>query len=70
MNENNPTAYQPFLKEIQDRQIQCYEMLKTVSKNLTLYWEIGKSVKNACRKNGANQLWEQLSKDLQTEHPD
>ena len=72
MNENNPTAYQPFLKEILSKiQLARYEMLKTVSKQtVTLYWEIGKSVSEKVdQEKWGKSVVEQLSKDLQTEHP-
>ena len=66
------THYQPFLKEILSKiHLARYEMLKTVSKQtVALYWEIGKAVSEKVN----NEKWgksvvEQLSVDLQTEHP-
>lgn len=72
MNENNPTAYQPFLKEILSKiQLARYEMLKTVNKQtVAVYWEIGKSVSEKVeQEKWGKSVVEQLSKDLQTEHP-
>lgn len=72
MEENISTNYQPFLKEILTKiQLARYEMLKAVSKQtVALYWEIGKAVSEKVE----NEKWgksvvEQLSKDLQIEHP-
>ena len=66
------THYQPFLKKILSKiHLARYEMLKTVSKQtVALYWEIGKAVSEKVN----NEKWgksvvEQLSEDLQTEHP-
>jgi predicted nuclease of restriction endonuclease-like (RecB) superfamily len=64
--------YRPFLKEILSKiQLARYEMLKTVSKQtVTLYWEIGKSVSEKVKsEKWGKSVVEQLSKDLQTEHP-
>ena len=72
MNENKPIAYQPFLKEILSKiQLARYEMLKTVNKQtVALYWEIGKSVSEKTeQEQWGKSVVEQLSKDLQTEHP-
>lgn len=46
-------------------------MLKTVSKQtVALYWEIGKSVSEKVKsEKWGKSVVEQLSKDLQTEHP-
>ena len=72
MEENISTNYQPFLKEILTKiQLARYEMLKAVSKQtVALYWEIRKAVSEKVE----NEKWgksvvEQLSKDLQIEHP-
>lgn len=72
MNGNELSNYQPFLKEILSKIQQArYEMLKTVSKQtITLYWEIGKSVSEKVEvEKWGKSIVEQLSKDLQTEHP-
>jgi len=72
MEENERIHYHPFLKEILSKiQLARYEMLKTVSKQtVTLYWEIGKSVSEKVKsERWGKSVVEQLSKDLQTEHP-
>jgi len=72
MTGNELPSYQPFLKEILSKiQLARYEMLKTVSKQtVALYWEIGKSVSEKVeREKWGKSVVEQLSKDLQTEHP-
>jgi len=49
MNENNPTAYQPFLKEILSKiQLARYEMLKTVSKQTVTLYRAGKMGQISC----------------------
>lgn len=72
MSGNELSSYQPFLKEILSKIQQArYEMLKAVSKQtVALYWEIGKSVSEKVeREKWGKSIVEQLSKDLQTEHP-
>ena len=72
MEENINTNYQPFLKEILTKiQLARYEMLKAVSQQtVALYWEIGKSVSEKVEyEKWGKSVVEQLSKDLQTEHP-
>lgn len=72
MKGNELLSYQPFLKEILSKIQQArYEMLKSVSKQtVALYWEIGKSVSEKVeREKWGKSIVEQLSKDLQTEHP-
>jgi predicted nuclease of restriction endonuclease-like (RecB) superfamily len=72
MENNELINYQPFLKEILSKiQLTRYEMLKTVSKQtVTLYWEIGKAVSEKVKlEKWGKSVVEQLSKDLQTEHP-
>lgn len=72
MKGNELSSYLPFLKEILSKIQQArYEMLKTVSKQtVALYWEIGKSVSEKVQEEKwGKSVVEQLSKDLQTEHP-
>lgn len=72
MGNNELINYQPFLKEILSKiQLTRYEMLKTVSKQtVALYWEIGKAVSEKVKsEKWGKSVVEQLSKDLQTEHP-
>lgn len=72
MERQERINYQPFLKEILLKiQLTRYEMLKTVSKQtVALYWEIGKSVSEKVKsEKWGKSVVEQLSKDLQTEHP-
>lgn len=72
MENKELTHYQPFLKEIILKiQLARYEMLKTVSKQtVALYWEIGKAVSEKVKsEKWGKSVVEQLSKDLQTEHP-
>jgi predicted nuclease of restriction endonuclease-like (RecB) superfamily len=72
MKNNELINYQPFLKDILSKiQLARYEMLKAVSKQtVALYWEIGKAVSEKVKtEKWGKSVVEQLSKDLQTEHP-
>lgn len=68
----NPTAYQKFVTDIKNRIRHAqYQALKKVNKELiSLYWDIGRSIKEKQEAEGwGKSIVEKLSMDLQKEFP-